>query len=78
MDEKGQEEIRKRMNWIVTPFEARESSERLSHLAEDYLNKGFTQVVLLGMGGSSLAPEVISKLLRSKHRWARRVTFTCS
>lgn len=67
MDEKGQEEIRKRMNWIVMPFEARESSERLSHLAEDYLNKGFTQVVLLGMGGSSLAPEVIRKLLRSKN-----------
>lgn len=63
MDEKGQEEIRKRMNWIFTPFELSESLDRLSHLAVDYINKGFTHVVLLGMGGSSLAPEVISKLL---------------
>ncbi len=62
-DVEGQEEIKKRMNWISTPFEIRKSFDEVSHLGADYYNKGFTHVVLLGMGGSSLAPEVISKLV---------------
>lgn len=65
-DEKGQAEIRARMNWIHTPFELPEAIQQLKHLGRDFRNQGFTDAVLLGMGGSSLAPEVIHFLLGRK------------
>lgn len=60
-DPSGQEEIRNRMNWVWTPYHAQEMG--LENLAQEYLSKGFTHAVLLGMGGSSLAPEVISRII---------------
>lgn len=63
LDEKGQAEIRARMNWIHTPFELPETIQQLKHLGSDFRAQGFTNAVLLGMGGSSLAPEVIHSLL---------------
>lgn len=65
-DPAGQEEIRNRMNWVWTPYHAQETLPELAILAQDYLAKGFTHVVLLGMGGSSLAPEVISRIIASQ------------
>jgi len=62
-DVNGQEEIKNRMNWISTPYDMRTRISDIIHLARDYRDKGFTDAVLLGMGGSSLAPEVISKIL---------------
>jgi len=62
-DPAGQAEIRNRMNWIWTPYDARDHLQDLENLASEYLDKGYTHAVLLGMGGSSLAPEVISKIV---------------
>ena len=42
--------------------------------AEDVRNSGITSVVLLGMGGSSLAPEVIYRVLGTAEGWPRFYT----
>jgi transaldolase/glucose-6-phosphate isomerase len=65
-DPAGQEEIRNRMNWVWTPYHAQENLAELANLATEYLERGFTHAVLLGMGGSSLAPEVISRIICSQ------------
>lgn len=61
-DQKGQDEIKNRMNWISTPYDARASLPDLRNLGRELVEDGFTHAVLLGMGGSSLAPEVINKI----------------
>ncbi len=63
-DTKGQAEIRNRMNWISTPYDVRNALPGLRNLGKELSEDGFTHAVLLGMGGSSLAPEVISKILK--------------
>jgi transaldolase/glucose-6-phosphate isomerase len=61
-DPKGQEEIRKRLGWRDLPAseETRQLLTRARKFGEQVRNEGFTHVLLLGMGGSSLAPEVLS------------------
>ena len=51
-------EITNRLGWLHIAETALENLPRLAELTEDLLNEGYFQVVLLGMGGSSLAPEV--------------------
>jgi transaldolase/glucose-6-phosphate isomerase len=58
-DPAGQKEIRQRMNWIEAPRVTRELLPQLNQLAAEVRADGITHAVLLGMGGSSLAPEVI-------------------
>ena len=57
---KGQEEVRIRMGWLGLPTSSRAIIPELNKFASDIQNAGFTHVLLLGMGGSSLAPEVMS------------------
>src|SRR5207247_441458 len=45
--------------------------ERLSTFAQSVKRDGFTDVVLLGMGGSSLAPEVLRAVLGVAPGWPR-------
>ncbi len=54
----AQKAIRNRLGWLDAPRWASERSADLRAFAADV--RGFTRVVLLGMGGSSLAPEVLS------------------
>jgi transaldolase len=49
-DPAGQEEIRNRMNWVWTPYHALENISDFENFAQEYLAKGFTHAVLLGMG----------------------------
>ncbi len=51
-------EISNRLGWLHTPHAMLEDIVRLEDLAANLQNDGFSQVLLLGMGGSSLAPEV--------------------
>lgn len=74
-DPKGQEEIRNRMNWVSTPYEAISTTSELHQIRKEYLEKGFTHVVLLGMGGSSLAPEVISRIVGSTNLEGKGLNF---
>lgn len=53
-------EIRERLGWLDLPGKQFGLADELKSFAEDVQVKGFTQVFVLGMGGSSLAPEVLS------------------
>jgi transaldolase/glucose-6-phosphate isomerase len=58
---KPQPEITDRLGWLFLPEMMRDSLEELSSFAEQIKDEGISHVVLLGMGGSSLAPDVFQK-----------------
>lgn len=60
-DPAGQAEIRKRMGWLDAPKASFKLLPDLARLVKDVQAAGYTHAVLLGMGGSSLAPEVMSE-----------------
>ena len=49
------------LGWLDEPVRMRERATQLSEFADDVAEEGLDAVVLLGMGGSSLAPEVIRR-----------------
>ncbi len=55
------EEITNRLGWLHSPERMPAAIPELKALAEDLKAEGYTQVLLLGMGGSSLAPEMFRK-----------------
>jgi len=58
-------ELVDRLGWLILPEVEREVLDDVARFAEKVRSGGFTHVVLLGMGGSSLAPEVFSRCFRS-------------
>ncbi len=48
-----------RLGWLDSPAAMRPDAESLAAFAREVASEGFTHAVLLGMGGSSLAPEVL-------------------
>ena len=62
-DPNGQAEIKKRMDWLEAPYQSLEEIDEYCRLTEELLAEGFTDAVLIGMGGSSLAPEVFRNIL---------------
>jgi transaldolase/glucose-6-phosphate isomerase len=54
-------EITNRLGWLHSPEVMAESVERVAAFAEGVREGGYTEALLLGMGGSSLAPEVFRK-----------------
>jgi transaldolase/glucose-6-phosphate isomerase len=58
-DPAGQEEIRKRCNWLNAPWTSNEILVEYEALLGHCEAEGITHALLLGMGGSSLAPEVL-------------------
>lgn len=58
----GQKEITQRMDWLDAPWQLRDVTDQLGGLLEGLINDRITNAVVLGMGGSSLAPEVFSKI----------------
>ncbi len=52
--------IANRLGWLTVPQTMRGRLPELTAFAADVRQTGFERVVLLGMGGSSLAPEVMS------------------
>jgi len=58
-----QGKIANRLGWMASPMLMADSLERLTAFAASVRQSGITDVVLLGMGGSSLAPEVLRAVL---------------
>jgi transaldolase / glucose-6-phosphate isomerase len=56
-----QPELADRLGWLTAPEQMREVVDDLEAFADQVRDAGTTDVVLLGMGGSSLAPEVIRR-----------------
>jgi transaldolase / glucose-6-phosphate isomerase len=48
------------LGWLHVAEDQLAHSERLDHIARDVAGAGFEHVLLLGMGGSSLCPELLS------------------
>ena len=62
---RGPEEIVNRLGWLaVTDFTA-EHMPLLETFAQEVKDEGFKHVVLLGMGGSSLGPEILRQIMGS-------------
>ena len=60
----GAAEVRRRMGWLTLPDEMLAALEGIHALATEARDDGLSGVVLLGMGGSSLASDVMSRVLR--------------
>src|SRR5690242_18045102 len=48
-----------RLGWLDSPASMRARAAELVAFADEVARDGYTRAVLLGMGGSSLAPEVL-------------------
>lgn len=59
-DKKGQEEIKIRLGWLMLPETSRKAVAEINDFAAKVKADGLTHCLLIGMGGSSLAPEVLS------------------
>jgi transaldolase/glucose-6-phosphate isomerase len=57
----GQAEVADRLGWLTAHETYEEEIDELESFAEEAVRDGYTDAVLLGMGGSSLAPEVLRR-----------------
>jgi glucose-6-phosphate isomerase len=65
------EKIANRLGWLTCAPLMLASLERLRQTAVDVRQRGFEDIVLLGMGGSSLAPEVLRAVIGIQPGWPR-------
>ena len=70
-DSSVQQTIADRLGWMSSPTLMADSIDRLRTFADTVKRDGFTDVVLLGMGGSSLAPEVLRAVIGVAPGWPR-------
>jgi glucose-6-phosphate isomerase len=70
-DPATQKEIADRLGWMRSPLLMADAIDRLETFAASIKRNGFTDVVLLGMGGSSLAPEVLRAVIGVAPGWPR-------
>jgi transaldolase/glucose-6-phosphate isomerase len=61
--------IRQRLGWLESITTFRQKVDEITHFAADIKHQGYTRVVLLGMGGSSLWPEVCSSTFGPAPGW---------
>ena len=62
---KPPEEIAAWLGWLDLPASMSARVAELEHLARDVREDGYRRAAVLGMGGSSLAPELFSRVFRS-------------
>lgn len=58
-------ELTDRLGWLKLPESMRTQAEDLARFAQEIRSEGIRDVIVLGMGGSSLAPEVYARTYRS-------------
>ena len=59
------DEITDRLGWLTLPEEMRAEAPSLADFADEVRRDGYAHVVLLGMGGSSLGPEMLRQAFGS-------------
>jgi transaldolase/glucose-6-phosphate isomerase len=64
-------EITDRLGWLHLPEVMREQVPDLTNFREQIKSEGYTHAVLLGMGGSSLAPEVFQNTFGNRAGYPR-------
>ena len=60
------DEVLHRLGWIDAPISNKAILDEADALLKELKNDGFTHALVLGMGGSSLAPEVFSKVFKDE------------
>ena len=60
------DEITDRLGWLISPEVSLKAIGELNEFVSDVRKDGFTDALLMGMGGSSLAPEVFSLMFGAK------------
>ena len=60
-DESAQKIIKNSLGWLTVPDEMMAVASELTEFANQIRNRGFKTVMVCGMGGSSLCPEVLAK-----------------
>jgi len=63
--------INNALGWLALPVFMSEKADEIMEAAREVQGAGFTEAVLLGMGGSSLAPLVMSKVFGRADGWPR-------
>ena len=58
MGAEGTPEVTNRLGWLDIAERSKEQLAEYEGLRDELLNEGYTDAIVLGMGGSSLAPEV--------------------
>ena len=61
---KASEEVAAWLGWLDLPSAMRERIGELERVAREVRDDGYTRAAVLGMGGSSLAPELFSRVFR--------------
>src|SRR4030067_2865422 len=59
-------EITNRLGWLFSPETSIKALQKIEEFVKGVKQDGFTKTLLMGMGGSSLAPEVFSLTFGSK------------
>ncbi len=62
-DDAGRREISERLGWLDSPSWLEAHTSEIVEFSREVAEAGFADVVLLGMGGSSLAPEVLERVV---------------
>src|SRR6185369_9992460 len=65
----AQKIISNALGWLAVPKLMAERVDELTSFAAEIRNEGFTHVVVLGMGGSSICPEVFSRTFGKRQGW---------
>jgi transaldolase/glucose-6-phosphate isomerase len=65
----AQKIISNALGWLTVPKLMNDRVDELTKFAEEIKSEGFTHVVVLGMGGSSLCPEVFSRTFGKRQGW---------
>ena len=68
-----QKELADRLGWLNKPYKMLDKYDELQKFADEIKNE-CTNILLLGMGGSSLAPEVFSKTSDSSLTCSKKTT----
>jgi transaldolase/glucose-6-phosphate isomerase len=71
IDRTVQDTITRRLGWLDSPALMLASVDHIRSVAREVRDAGFTDVVLLGMGGSSLAPDVLRAVVGEQAGWLR-------
>ncbi|MFB3905212.1 MAG: bifunctional transaldolase/phosoglucose isomerase [Acidobacteriota bacterium] len=66
-------QIQKRLGWLDSPREFLDRVEEIQAVAESARREGFKHTVILGMGGSSLCPEVCARTFGAARGWPELV-----
>src|SRR6266498_1235468 len=62
---KRPDELAAWLGWLDLPERSAQRVGELTHLADSIWRDGYTRAAVLGMGGSSLAPELLSRVIET-------------